>query len=186
MARKNLSIKRFFLFPQFLKNYTYCTSSFHQLIDTEQYCYSIHRITINRSTLYPFTNSGPCSKQRKLLYICGYIPPLVSSVFTSSSGTLVDFLVYLLPRRILTHGERNSKDEGLEICNLIGSTLAIVKIKWQRFEVGKIIIGWHCSKTGNTTLDIFQLPLTKFSIGKISDGRLPVKRFTISLGSNDF
>lgn len=66
--------------------------------------------------------------------------------------------------------ERNSKDEfGLEICNLIArhreNKVAAL------LEVGKIIIGWHCSKTGNTTLDIFQLPLTKFSIGKISDGR---------------
>lgn len=104
MARKNLSIKRFFLFSQFLKIYTYCTS-FYQLIDTEQYCYSIHRITINRSTLHPFTNNGPCSKCSENFCICSYIPPLVSSVFTSSSGTLADFLVYLLLRRVLTQGK---------------------------------------------------------------------------------
>lgn len=120
MARKNLSIKRFFLFPQFLKIYTYCTS-FYQLIDTEQYCYSIHRITINRSTLHPFTNNGPCSKCSENFCICSYIPPLVSSVFTSSSGTLADFLVFTTAASFNAR-ERNSKDEfGLEICNLIGS-----------------------------------------------------------------
>lgn len=167
MARKNLSIKRFFLFPQFLKIYTYCTS-FYQLIDTILLFYtsnndqSFHPSSIHKQwTVFQM--------QRKLLYMQLYSSSRVERVYLIEQN-FGRFSSLFTTAASFNTRERNSKDEfGLEICNLIArhreNKVAAL------LEVGKIIIGWHCSKTGNTILDIFQLPLTKFSIGKISDGR---------------